>query len=449
MKTSAIEPADAPAVSERCVSHGGWIRAFVRNATRTSSDLADAQAPFARLSEQSYIAQRYPHCALLRHALSQILQNHPSPKPRTSTNMTVPRPTKVLLTGATGYIGGACLHHLLTSPQPDLPLHITALVRHDAQATALHSHYPGSGSTTGATGTTLTTVLGTLDERDLLIAEAQKADVVLHLANVDHAVGTAALLDGLQAREKARSKEQPAGVYVVMSGSASTIDLVSFTPGDLDEKVYGDVADAEAIWGFGEERLHVKVERDVMRRGDEGGVRVVVLAPNTVYADAEGYGWAKQGSLTDEYIKAVLERGRGFVVGKGAGWTHWSSTRDLARCTALVLGDLVKGEGKVETGKKGYYFLEQGEVEVRKVWDVVVDELAKAGQIEGHGKALESIGIDEANSKHPMGALLWGFNLRGKAERFEQLGWRQDGNGDWEDMVRGAVRRVVSERKST
>lgn len=358
--------------------------------------------------------------------------------------MAAPSPTKVFLTGATGYIGGACLHYLLTNPQADLPLHITALVRQTSQGTALQSHYGGA-----TTRTHLTTVLGTLDDHDLLVAEAQKADVVLHLANVDHAAGTAALLDGLLAREKARSQHQPVGAYVVMSGSASTIDLPNFTPGDLDEKVWGDVADANTIWNFEEGRLHVKVERDVMRRGEEGGVRVVVLAPNTVYADVEGYGFAKQGSLTDEYIKAVLERGRGFMVGKGEGMTHWSSTRDLARCTALVFGDLVKGEGKIGTGRSGYYFLEQGEVPVRKVFEIMVDELAKNGQIEEQGRALETISVDEANSKHPMGALLWGFNLRGKAERFEQLGWRQGGNGDWKEMVRGAVRRVVSERSST
>lgn len=92
--------------------------------------------------------------------------------------------TKILLTGSTGYVGGVVLDFLVSRMKD---CSITCLVRTDEQAKRLKSTYPD-----------IRTLIGTLESRDLLLAEAAIADIVLHAANVDHEVGTLSLLDGMK-----------------------------------------------------------------------------------------------------------------------------------------------------------------------------------------------------------------------------------------------------------
>lgn len=72
---------------------------------------------------------------------------------------------RILVTGATGYIGGHATGVLIAS-HPEYE--VVALVRTEEQGAALRAHWPQ-----------ITTVIGTLDDDKIIKDESAKADVVL------------------------------------------------------------------------------------------------------------------------------------------------------------------------------------------------------------------------------------------------------------------------------
>ncbi|KAG4434678.1 hypothetical protein IFR05_009824, partial [Cadophora sp. M221] len=73
----------------------------------------------------------------------------------------------ILLTGATGYIGGHTLQHLLlTHPE----WNIAVLVRTESQAKLIHNQYPGAR---------IQTIVGCLEDLELVGRCASEADVML------------------------------------------------------------------------------------------------------------------------------------------------------------------------------------------------------------------------------------------------------------------------------
>jgi nucleoside-diphosphate-sugar epimerase len=82
---------------------------------------------------------------------------------------------KVLVTGATGFVGGHILERLLTAGLP-----VVAMVRTAEQAQALRSHHPR-----------VETRLGTLDSADELVRIMEGISHVVHAAGATKAIGSA------------------------------------------------------------------------------------------------------------------------------------------------------------------------------------------------------------------------------------------------------------------
>ena len=76
----------------------------------------------------------------------------------------------VFFTGATGYIGGAFLQHLLKDPQ----FSITVSVRNKEKAKKLEEQFG------------VTAIVGSLKDTALLEKEASEADIVLTIVGVLH-----------------------------------------------------------------------------------------------------------------------------------------------------------------------------------------------------------------------------------------------------------------------
>ena len=98
-----------------------------------------------------------------------------------------PSPASSDYRSATGYIGGATLAYLLSSPSTNAFAY-SALVRSKDKASLLAS-------------LGIQPVVGTLDDAAILSAEAEKADVVIHTANsADHMPSCEAILEGMKKR---------------------------------------------------------------------------------------------------------------------------------------------------------------------------------------------------------------------------------------------------------
>lgn len=191
------------------------------------------------------------------------------------------------MTGATGFAGGAMLH-TLTARLPNLD--ITALVRTESQAESLHNEYPA-----------LRTVIGTLESRELLMAETAKADIVLHAANADHEKGLFNLLDGMKSKSTSDK-----GIFIHVSGAASLISLNELDPG-RPTKVYSDVTDAEEIRNLPGNRLHVACEKLLLRETEGTGVKAIILAPPMIFPSGTGIG--RQDSYGNLFARAIMQTG--------------------------------------------------------------------------------------------------------------------------------------------
>lgn len=78
-------------------------------------------------------------------------------------------PTKIFITGITGYIGGDTFYRLHeNNPSPDFEF--SALIRSNEKAEQVRAKYPH-----------VRTVIGDLDDSDKITAEAAWADIVIRM----------------------------------------------------------------------------------------------------------------------------------------------------------------------------------------------------------------------------------------------------------------------------
>jgi hypothetical protein len=110
-------------------------------------------------------------------------------------------PIRILLTGATGYIGGSILDRLLSHPKRS-SFEITSFSRNAAKAQKLESQFG------------VKSVLGSLDDFQQLEEAAATADVVIHTADADHLPAAQAILRGLK-RRHASTRETPTFIHTV------------------------------------------------------------------------------------------------------------------------------------------------------------------------------------------------------------------------------------------
>ena len=329
---------------------------------------------------------------------------------------------QLLLTGATGYVGGVLLHFLLSHLTE---CSITCLVRTAEQASLLRSTYPG-----------ISTVLGTLESRDLLIAEAAKAEIVLHAANVDHEAGTFSLLDGL----KSRRAEGMRALYLLVSGTASLLDKTNIRAGSPMTKVYNDVLDASDIWKLPLDRPHVEIERRFVREGEAAGIRTIIVSPSQIFHTGVGIG--KKESYLNEHPRAIIKRQSPFVINEGQNLWCWISIEDLAVSICFLIHKYIEeiaGSKDISTGygRDGYYYVQTGELSALEQATEIGEELFNLGAIKS--TKLEHITEHEATQLNDFGVLLWGSSMRSRGQKLRDLGWAPT-TVDWKDLVRRAAK---------
>ncbi|GJJ14007.1 hypothetical protein Clacol_008264 [Clathrus columnatus] len=249
----------------------------------------------------------------------------------------------VFITGVTGYIGGETLAQLLKSPTTKGHKY-SALVRNQAKAQLLES-------------LGVRPVIGTLDDRDLLIAEAKAADVVIHTADSsDHVASCEALLEGI--RQKGEET-----IYIHISGTGVLIDDAR---GEYaTDNIYSDL-NPDHINSLPPTAFHRNVELMILNASSELGskIKTHIVLPSTIYGIADNVlvqkGIANNISMQmPELIRLGIARGQGGVMGKGLNCWPNIHIKEIGEIIALVFEKAL--EGKTATGWEGYYFGESGE----------------------------------------------------------------------------------------
>jgi nucleoside-diphosphate-sugar epimerase len=284
------------------------------------------------------------------------------------------REMKVFITGASGFIGGTVARRLIREGHT-----VRGLVRDAGKAEQLR-----------ALG--VEPVLGDLDDRKLLMSEANGADGVINLADSDHMGAIQALIEGL------RNTGKP-----LLHTSGSSVIGDDARGNQLTENIY-DEATPLVVEPMKQARR--KIELDILAAADSG-VRTVVLCPSNIYGTG--------GGLTPQsfQIPYLLNRARetGVVRIVGSGVNRWSNVHvdDVAELYLLALEHAPAGS---------YYFIENGEASFGEIGAALARRLGY-GQVQSWSAEEATQHWGEMHARYTFGS-----NSRVRAKRARrELGW--------------------------
>ena len=159
---------------------------------------------------------------------------------------------KIFVTGANGYIGGSVASALIADGHK-----VRGLVRSKERADAVAAHG-------------VDPVIGSLDDADLLQAEARAADAVVNAASSDHRGAVEALISGLSGSGKP---------LIHSSGSSIVADLAMGEPSD---RIFDEMT---PIVPLTERAARVAIDQLVLTAP---GIQSVVLCNSMIYGSALG-----------------------------------------------------------------------------------------------------------------------------------------------------------------
>ncbi|KAF2405009.1 NAD(P)-binding protein [Trichodelitschia bisporula] len=332
---------------------------------------------------------------------------------------------KVLIVGASGYIGGSILAQLLQSTLPAVTkVSFSALVRSEPQAAKL-------------------TALGVdpilfkdLDDAETIIQAASQHDGVLSAAPGFHPGVAKSLITGL-----GRRKAETGGdvFYIHTTGTSDFSD----TPisGDYTEsRTFKDTDEDLYAYLRAREKHHPYLQRTtditVVETGRETGVRTVAVMSPTIYGRGRGFAHTESIQLPD-LVKHAVKVGAVEYIGDGEGTWDYVHIDDLVKLYELVLALAVEKDPRLPTGEKGFIFSATGSYTFKGL----AEGLARAG--------FEASKLKEKEPRSVIlkeGAEGWGGgnefhtelnfvgNSRSEGVIARQLGWKPEKTEqDWEE----------------
>lgn len=249
--------------------------------------------------------------------------------------------SRLLLLGATGYIGGVVLDNLVKSTDSLLAeCHITVLVRGKDRLKKLKEIYGDRIATTSFSG---------LEDTEFLTAIASEHDIVINAGTGFHAPSAEALVRGLGQRRGGNGTEP----WIVHMSGASNVAY-----GPLDDEIYpqkrhsfsDDESEAILAQESALEALAPYPQRTaelaVWSASEAAGVRAIVLQAPFVFGEGlPHFGAAPRGIAI--MMQFVLDHGYAFQLGDGAGRLAVGHVDDIADLFLLLLHELVGDGGQI------------------------------------------------------------------------------------------------------
>ncbi|KAK7037926.1 NAD(P)-binding protein [Favolaschia claudopus] len=320
---------------------------------------------------------------------------------------------KILITGSTGYIGGSVLA-AITRAHPEYE--VTALLRKVTQTYV--DAYPR-----------VKTIVGDYDSAEILANAAAESDIVIHAGDSDHKGAMVALLNGL-------GRRTTTSFLIHLSGTACIADFYSQKfLGVLNDRVWSDVDDIEALVNLPDDRIHRHVDKLVIEAAQTHGTHIhsAIMCPPDIYGKGHGPG-ITQSFLVPFFYDSILAEKVAFYVAEGKNRRSQVHIDDVMSLYVKVVEEAANSlkTGKIRDecwGKNGFYFNSSSEI----VWK----ETAAAT-----GKIMASLGlIDSAEPKQftvekvksmlggsGLGLYMFASNSRSRADRGKQLfGWTPTG----------------------
>ena len=278
---------------------------------------------------------------------------------------------KIFVTGANGYIGGSVASALITDGHK-----VRGLVRSKERADAVAAHG-------------VDPVFGSLDDADLLQAEARAADAVVNAASSDHRGAVEALISGLSGSGKP---------LIHSSGSSIVADLAMGEPSD---RIFDEMT---PIVPLTERAARVAINQLVLTAP---GIQTVVLCNSMIYGSALG------SPAQSVQIPALVRQAKASGVARyiGRGLNRWSNVHiaDVAALYVLAIARAPAGS---------FMYVESGEEALGEIVRAIAAQL-------GLGPA-QSISAEDAIAfwGRNLAVFSLGSNSRVRGRAAVNLGWQ-------------------------
>ncbi|KAH8553423.1 hypothetical protein BGW37DRAFT_260472 [Umbelopsis sp. PMI_123] len=309
--------------------------------------------------------------------------------------------TSIYFSGATGFIGGSVLNALLETKEYS----ITALVRSEEKAKALNN-------------LGVKTVIGSLDDFDIIEEQAYRADLVITTANCDHLGEAKAVVAGLRRKLKDTGKK---GLLLQTSGTSILNDDAN---GQFEGKdIYSDL-DTEKVNAIPATNPHRHVDTYLI--DNSADYDLVIIAPPDIYG--EGTGPKGVSNRRSVQIPTVIRQGlkNGAIQQIGQGKHRWSSVhvKDLADLYVIVAAHLLARDLKT-LGREGYFFAETGEFQWGDMYRHLAKYLYQLGAIKKDTPEVVNTDEEFLKAYGTLNAKVGlSHNSRSRAEKGRALGWK-------------------------
>ncbi|KAF9042759.1 NAD(P)-binding protein [Hymenopellis radicata] len=309
----------------------------------------------------------------------------------------------ILLTGATGFVGGTTLATLLTRGGD---VQITCLVRGQERAATIEKKFPG-----------VRAIVADLDDINVVKEAASNADVILHTANADHPKGAQALVDGL---EEHYTKTGKKGVLIHSSGTGALADDARGQY--ASDKIYEDL-DCADIRAIPITYVHRATDTVVTSATERGIIRGYVVMPPLIYGRGTGP-YSRTSVQLPALIRGALKYGRSPYIGQGLGMWNGVHVQDLVDLYIIIMEDALSESPKAPTGDEGYYLCATDTYQ----WKELAVEIGKRLYAKGVIDTPEPYSVTDAKEELDIfgrwSEFAYASNSRSKAGKAYQLGWK-------------------------
>ncbi|KAK9247017.1 hypothetical protein V1506DRAFT_533286 [Lipomyces tetrasporus] len=322
-------------------------------------------------------------------------------------------PLNLLLTGASGYIGGAALDHLISWNTRNQAYSITAIARKPEAVEKIRSSYPSDALTVVQSGYTDSVFATLVAEADVIVHTGESADDETSADVITKNIKDGALL-------------------VHTSGTAILINK-----SELDQEItrrYDDVADIKTITSWDLDHFHRDIDMKVLNLHKiKPTVKTIIICPPLIY----GTGTGKVNKMSQQIpymikFASILKKNGVY----GSGKAIWSNVHisDLADLYVLILATYVSDPKKLYYDDEGYYFAENGSHNWKSITAALDEPLVKYGIIPSENTAKVGtpgeVHPTEEELKKGLGPELCKYAMRmystnsgSKATRARTLGW--------------------------
>lgn len=281
------------------------------------------------------------------------------------------------------------------------------------------------------------TVLGSLDDGDVIRNAAAAADIVIHTASADHKPSAISILEGIEERAKSGKRS----IYIHTSGCSLITDKSN---GEyVSEKIYEDDK-PETIDSVADDAPHRSIDLAILKRRNELGAKakISIVFPPVIY------GLGKDNRLSIQIptmTRFAIKHGFAGYVGKGKALWGQIHVSDLARGYMTILHYMESTSGE-EVLKNPYFFIENGE---EYSWKQCAGEIGKAlhqaGKIQDPTpKEIPSDLYGDLFQEWSVAVI--GQNARNRANRLRALGWKPQEKSTFDSLVEDELAILLAEK---